>query len=283
MQSGGTGGTGEPEEFMEVWERNLEEAFVKIRQITESYPYVGMDTEFPGVVAKPLGEFRSPTEYQYQMLKCNVNLLKLIQLGLTFHNERGERPPGICTFQFNFKFNLSVDMYAQDSIDMLTEAGIQFKRHEEEGIEVQRFAELLTSSGLVLSEDTTWVTFASGYDFGYLVRLLTNCKLPDKENDFFELLSIFFPKLYDVKYLMKSCKSLKGGLQEVADSLELERQGTQHQAGSDSYLTGAAFFKMKQAYFDEHIDEEKYCGYLYGFATTAYNGNGYNVVTEDSQ
>lgn len=28
--------------------------------------------------------------------------------------------------------------------------------------------------------------------------------------------------------------------------LQLERQGTQHQAGSDSYLTGAAFFKMKQ-------------------------------------
>ena len=54
----------------------------------------------------------------------------------------------------------SVDMYAQDSIDMLSEAGIQFKRHEEEGIEVQRFAELLTSSGLVLSEDTTWITFA---------------------------------------------------------------------------------------------------------------------------
>lgn len=63
----------------------------------------------------------------------------------------------------------------------------------------------------------------SGYDFGYLIRLLTNLKLPDKEKDFFELLSIFFPKLYDVKYLMKSCKSLKGGLQEVADSLEVGR------------------------------------------------------------
>lgn len=42
MQSGGTGGNGEPEEFMEVWDRNLEEAFVKIRQVIESYPYVGM-------------------------------------------------------------------------------------------------------------------------------------------------------------------------------------------------------------------------------------------------
>ena len=64
-------------------------------------------------------------------------------------------------------------------------------------------------------------SFFSGYDFGYLIRLLTSCKLPDKEKDFFELLAIFFPKIYDVKYLMKSCKSLKGGLQEVADSLEV--------------------------------------------------------------
>lgn len=49
-----------------------------------------------------------------------------------------------------------------------------------------------------------------------------------------------------VQYLMKSCKNLKGGLQEVADQLELERVGPQHQAGSDSLLTGMAFFKMRE-------------------------------------
>ena len=43
---------------------------------------------------------------------------------------------------------------------MLSMAGIQFKRHEEEGIEVEVFAELLMSSGLVLSDDITWITFA---------------------------------------------------------------------------------------------------------------------------
>ncbi len=51
-------------------------------------------------------------------------------------------------------------MYAQDSIEMLQQAGIQFKRHEDEGIELEDFAELLTSSGLVLSEEVTWITFA---------------------------------------------------------------------------------------------------------------------------
>ena len=54
-----------------------------------------------------------------------------------------------------------------------------------------------------------------------MIRVLTNRKLPEDENEFFELMSFFFPKVYDVKYLMKSCKNLKGGLQEVADALEV--------------------------------------------------------------
>ena len=49
-----------------------------------------------------------------------------------------------------------------------------------------------------------------------------------------------------LQYLMKSCKNLKGGLQEVSEQLELERVGPQHQAGSDSLLTGHTFFKMRE-------------------------------------
>ena len=50
-------------------------------------------------------------------------------------------------------------MYAQDSIDMLTQAGIRFKRHEEDGIDPQQFAELIISSGLILCDEITWITF----------------------------------------------------------------------------------------------------------------------------
>ena len=80
---------------------------------------------------------------------------------------------------------------------------------------------------------TAFVIFHSnhaGYDFGYLVNLLTCQNLPDTESDFFELLKLFCPNIYDVKYLMKSCKNLKGGLQEVANELEVARIGPQHQA-----------------------------------------------------
>ncbi len=56
---------------------------------------------------------------------------------------------------------------------------------------------------------------------------------------------MYFPVVYDIKYLMKCCKTLKGGLQEVADDLGVRRVGPQHQAGSDARLTGLAFFRMK--------------------------------------
>uniref|UniRef100_A0A2K5CL96 poly(A)-specific ribonuclease n=1 Tax=Aotus nancymaae TaxID=37293 RepID=A0A2K5CL96_AOTNA len=160
----------------EVWASNLEEEMRKIREIVLSYSYIAMDTEFPGVVVRPIGEFRSSIDYQYQLLRCNVDLLKIIQLGLTFTNEKGEYPSGINTWQFNFKFNLT------------------------------------------------------GYDFGYMVKLLTDSRLPEEEHEFFHILNLFFPSIYDVKYLMKSCKNLK-------------------------------------LFFEDSIDDAKYCGRLYGLGT----------------
>jgi len=49
--------------------------------------------------------------------------------------------------------NYSEDMYAQDSIDLLQNSGIQFKKHEEDGIDPIEFAELLMSSGIVLMDN----------------------------------------------------------------------------------------------------------------------------------
>lgn len=91
------------------------------------------------------------------------------------------------------------DMYAQDSIDLLTNSGIQFKKHEDEGIEPLEFAELLMTSGIVLMDNIKWLSFHSGYDFGYLIKLLTDNNLPQDENEFFDLLRLYFPTIYDVK------------------------------------------------------------------------------------
>ena len=74
-------------------------------------------------------------------------------------NEQEDYPLGTSTLQFNFKFNLTEDMYAQNSIELLTSSGIQFKKPEEEGIENQYFAELLMTSGVVLCEGVKWLSF----------------------------------------------------------------------------------------------------------------------------
>jgi CCR4-NOT transcription complex subunit 7/8 len=60
---------------------------------------------------------------------------------------------------------------------------------------------------------------SSGYDFGYFVKLLTAESLPTMEEAFFELLQTWFPSIYDIKYMMRAAKALKGGLQDVADEL----------------------------------------------------------------
>lgn len=41
MQTNGLS-NGEPEEFVEVWNRNLEEAFMQIRRLVHKYPYIAM-------------------------------------------------------------------------------------------------------------------------------------------------------------------------------------------------------------------------------------------------
>ena len=38
-------------------------------------------------------------------------------------------------------------MYAEESVDLLQNSGIQFERHEREGIETVHFAEMLIVSG----------------------------------------------------------------------------------------------------------------------------------------
>ena len=50
-------------------------------------------------------------------------------------------------------------MYAPESLELLQKSGINLQQHEELGIEPNDFAELMITSGLVLSEDTKWISF----------------------------------------------------------------------------------------------------------------------------
>ncbi|KAJ3756509.1 ribonuclease H-like domain-containing protein [Lentinula raphanica] len=258
----------------EVWAPNLAEELQLLRQAIETYPYIAMDTEFPGVVARPIGNFKTLSDYHYQTMRCNVDLLKIIQVGITLSDEEGRYPPDGSTWQFNFRFSLNEDVYAPESIELLQKSGIDFQRHEDIGILPNDFAELMITSGLVLAPETRWISFHSGYDFGYFVKLLTAESLPTTEDSFFELLRIWFPTVYDIKFMMRATKAMKGGLQDLADDLGVQRVGISHQAGSDSLLTSSAFFKMIETYFQDGFDDDEYNGKLYGLGKTFTVTNG---------
>eukprot|EP00598_Pedospumella_elongata_P006391 CAMPEP_0184967254 /NCGR_PEP_ID=MMETSP1098-20130426/689_1 /TAXON_ID=89044 /ORGANISM="Spumella elongata, Strain CCAP 955/1" /LENGTH=338 /DNA_ID=CAMNT_0027488679 /DNA_START=127 /DNA_END=1143 /DNA_ORIENTATION=- len=261
-------------EIRDVWASNLDEEMEIIRNLIEKYPYVAMDTEFPGVVARPVGDFG---DVQYQTLRCNVDMLKLIQLGLSFTDEEGNWVDGCTCWQFNFKFSLSGDMFAQDSIELLKTSGIDFDKFEKYGIDIQYFGECMVMSGLVLNEDVKWISFHSSYDFGYLLKTLTCTELAQEESAFLDMLTTYFPCIYDVKYMMTAVEGMHGGLSSLADALQIDRIGPMHQAGSDSLLTAQTFFALIQKHFHGNCDDAKFKGELFGLGTnhTKYKSKSY--------
>ena len=249
----------------EVYNYNLEEAFHEIKSIiNEGYNYIGMDTEFPGVVYNIENLTKN---FYYDSLKTNVNSLKLIQLGITFTNSKGEFPSKskYHTFQFNFQFDQEKDKFSQESINLLKNNGINFSLLKKNGIFVSKFSESLMKSGLVLNPNMKWISYHGAYDFAYLLRLLLNDNIPEKENEFMNLLSMYFPTFYDVRIMIRENDLLfHGGLNKLISELNIERKGINHQAGSDSIATIESFHELIKKEIIDEIKIKKLRNVLYG-------------------
>ena len=243
----------EQQGIIEVYEDNFIQEIRNIGELLDEYNYIGMDTEFPGT---PYYVNTYSKDFYFRTLKMNVDLLKIIQLGITLTNEKGEFPKNYPyhTWQFNFHFDKNTDKILPASLHLLEQCGIDFDKLKSKGIKQQFFAEYFMVSGLVLNPDITWISFHGCYDFGYLLKLLLNSKLPDSEKEFMELLNTYFINYYDVRTLVKGKDNLQGSLNRLATILEITREGRSHQAGSDSVVTSDVYFKLIK---DGLIEENK--------------------------
>ena len=238
--------------IIEVYEDNFIQEIKNIGDLLEKYNYIGMDTEFPGTVYYVNNMTK---DYYFRTLKMNVDSLKLIQLGITLTNEKGEFPKNYPyhTWQFNLEFDKNVDKISPSSLNLLEESGIDFNKLKRKGIKHKLFSVYFMISGLVLNPDITWISFHGCYDFGYLLKLLLNTKLPDTEKEFMELLDLYFINYYDIRTLVKGKDNLQGSLSRLAQYLEVLREGKKHQAGSDSLVTIDVYFKLiKNRFIEEN-------------------------------
>ena len=232
--------------IIEVYEDNFIEQIKILSSFLDDFNYIGMDTEFPGTV---FHVENMTDDFYYKSLKKNVDKLKLIQLGITLTNEKGEYPKNhpYHTWQFNLEFDKDIELYKDESVDMLKKCGIDFDKLKRKGIKHNNFAAYFMTSNLVLNPDVHWVSFQGSYDFGYLLKLLINEDLPQTEDEFTNLLNIYFINYYDIRVIVKDNENLlKKGLNRLAELLEVRREGQEHQAGSDSMVTIDVFFKLKK-------------------------------------
>lgn len=260
----------------DVYASNFNQEIKVLRTIIEEgeYIYIGMDTEFPGIVYN-LPNLNND-DFYYQTMKLNVESTKLIQLGITLTNKNGEFPKNIPyhTWQFNLQFDIDNDKYSEESIQLLKNSGINFKNLKENGINYKRFSSGLMNSGLVLNPKTKWISYHGSYDFAYLIKLFRNEAFPQNENNFIKTLKLYFPQFYDVKMLLKgNDKFFHGGLNRLIASLDIERKGINHQAGSDSIATIEAFHKLIKNESISKTKLKKYKNVLYGIANGQDNLN----------
>jgi CCR4-NOT transcription complex subunit 7/8 len=271
-----------------VFADNFIEEIKSLSTYLTKYNYIGMDTEFPGVVFNTTQNSR---EAYYRNIKANVDKLKLIQVGITISDEWGNYPPDVTTWQFNLKFDLNSDQFSNESIALLTNSGINFELLESRGIPQDVFGEYLITSGLVLNDDIHWISFHGIYDFAYFLRSVTNLPLPETELGFFENLKIYFANFYDIRFLVRYNDNFRGSLAKLGQELNVARIGTQHQAGSDSLITSEIFFKLKKEYLsDESTRNDK--NVLFGIGqgnednennyNNYYNNTAYNNKTTNS-
>lgn len=69
----------------------------------------------------------------------------------------------------------------------------------------------------MLNQRVKWIVFHGGYDFAYLLKMVHGEGLPESVEQFYALMRIYYPNIYDLKYFIKDHPNLKDvGLTKLA-------------------------------------------------------------------
>mmetsp|Transcript_63438 Transcript_63438/g.112787 ORF Transcript_63438/g.112787 Transcript_63438/m.112787 type:complete len:463 (-) Transcript_63438:100-1488(-) len=240
MRSGGKPERSSNREIVDVWSWNFDAAFSELLAAVSSCgddAILALDTEFPGFLREE--KQHATRSARYAALRQNCDNLRPIQLGVSLAGADGV----LCgTWCFNLLFDVAVDLHTEESIGFLVAAGLNFPRHSQEGIEPAVFGRRLASSPLVgRCSRPWWVTFQGSYDFGYILRLITNWRLPKDLNAYEDMRSSFFPQRYELRDEIP-----KGSLDSLIRENGVERQGSPHTAGSDALATLELFLQVRR-------------------------------------
>jgi len=145
---------------------------------------------------------------------------------------------------------------------LLENAGINFEKLKKDGIDREEFKHFLLSLNLCMNRELIWLCYHGCYDIAYLIKLIVGgcnsmlsssnkkisrgLKLPPLYEQFAVVTNIYFPYILDLKVICRNLLLKDQGLAKLAISLNCNRIGQAHQAGSDSLLTGEVFFKLKK-------------------------------------
>jgi len=226
--------------IQEVWAWNFREeaeaCFEAVRSCSSGV-FIAFDVEFPGFMQQP--PLSATRNEQYAALRRNVDMLHPIQLGIVIADVNGAVRGA---WSFNLYFSIWQDLHTVASLALLSGAGLNFLRHEAEGIDARDFGRWLATSPLIGQGNTAhrWLTFSGLYDLGYLLKLITaGRQLPSDLSGFEAALAIHCPHRLELRNWLPH-----GSLERHLQERGIDRQGAAHTAASDALATLQLFFMV---------------------------------------